>query len=774
MISKRRADGKETTVLANGNRIPNNKLKKETSRYALSAARVESGGLFPQMPNIIIRTPSPEPSSILPTSTSKFIPSTFVSIDNLPWIIFVDLVGKRQWATSTTNAPDSTHEFWVNYNITSKSGQQAASAGMSREAEALNMQASGLSKHALLLFCASLSTETSGQLEIDINTLSTYWKAAIIEREPEKQTSTMNMINSSQKSDVLLGFLELVVFMSSNNLIGADQTYEAVKLIALSGGYEIVASVITVSSLTVEVFAERLFFEALKREDVVLLQIAVEGGADPNSYIPKENMTPLRWSALKDNISMFRVLLKAGADLNLSDNIVPAKDSQEAERSASICGSNKTGKLVLDDQVVKRGDILLSRDAVTPGSEFDTPRSGRSPEPYNTELVCEVCGSPRLQGNALQAAAQTGSFEGVKFLLEAGADPRVSAGRCTGRTALQAAVESENMEIITLLLQSGADLNAPAAYHLGKTALQAAVFATNMKIVINMIEAGADVNGPPSFYNGRTALQAAAEAGAFDICRLLLDRGADVNATAAPHSGKTALQAASGGGHLEIVRMLLEFNADVNGAAASYSGRTALQAAAEKGNIQIVELLIHHGANVNAQPSTPGKTALEAAAGSGRLSIVLLLLQTGAEVQNPPLSTPRKTALQAAVECGSLDIVQALVSAGATISPRYDLSSGRNLLQIAASYGRVGIAYVLLNAYTSYKEHWFTKWWSVAIEEAAKLGRIDMVQLLCNVGASLQDDTVSTFKAALWQSRMNNHKAVSKILRQYLELTVTK
>ncbi|KAJ7346966.1 ankyrin repeat-containing domain protein [Mycena albidolilacea] len=276
----------------------------------------------------------------------------------------------------------------------------------------------------------------------------------------------------------------------------------------------------------------------------------------------------------------------------------------------------------------------------------------------------------------LYMCARLGYIEGVKFLLEAGADIDERgtalhyAAACKhmkivevllehgtdinvrddifGMTVLQTASKNGSIEMVRLLLQNGADINAR------DRDLHTTVWADpwrgvnrHLEIVRRLAKNGAYVNA-----QGDTALQFASANGHLEIVRFLLENGADVG---------SALQCASENGYIEIVRLLLENGADVN---AQAGGRSALHFASKGGYIEIIRLLLENGANINAQRGGSGWTALQCASKDGDIEIVRLLLENDADVN--ARNGENETALHYASEEGYIEIVQLLVDNGAT------------------------------------------------------------------------------------------------------------
>ncbi|KAJ6570993.1 ankyrin repeat-containing domain protein [Mycena vulgaris] len=281
-------------------------------------------------------------------------------------------------------------------------------------------------------------------------------------------------------------------------------------------------------------------------------------------------------------------------------------------------------------------------------------------------------------GSALQAASAGGHGDTVHLLLEKGADMKVTGG--TYGNPLVAASVWGHTEISRLLLEHGADVNE--CYP-----LQAACGNGYPETVQLLLENGADVNAGDNPHG--SPLHVAARYGRTDIVRLLLKNGADVNASGALGS---ALQAASTtpGDYTDLVQLLLDSGADANARGEWYG--SALHAACSSGNIGVVQLLLEHGANVNAAGGRNG-TALQAASRSGHTALVELLLEKEADVNTA--GGKHDSALQTASAGGHTSIVSLLLKKGADVSA----SGGQygSALQAASAQGHTEIVSLLLS-----------------------------------------------------------------------------
>lgn len=234
---------------------------------------------------------------------------------------------------------------------------------------------------------------------------------------------------------------------------------------------------------------------------------------------------------------------------------------------------------------------------------------------------------------ALMHAAACQFPEGVKLLLEAGANVNASTqkgvGAKAGYTALHGVIDGNDpveprsdyavrLQIVKLLLQAGADPNA--VYGADTTPIYSAASAGYVEIVGAMIDAGADPRrSPPGCFS---PLHGAAQGCHETVARRVLDAGMPVDAETT--DGFTPLMTAGYRGCDTLVRLFLERGANPNHRAADgrtplinaalYAQDTATDAQHERA-WRIVKQLLEAGADPTPR-NRKGETALEIASRS--------------------------------------------------------------------------------------------------------------------------------------------------------------
>jgi ankyrin repeat protein len=252
---------------------------------------------------------------------------------------------------------------------------------------------------------------------------------------------------------------------------------------------------------------------------------------------------------------------------------------------------------------------------------------------------------PRGEMTALLVAARQGAFDGVKALIDAGAN--LDLADPVGTTPLIMAIVNRHNDDAELLLENGADPNLTDASGMGalyaatdlrtvgplinRPTPKATSTVDNTDVVAMLLDYGADPNVQlhlpiqPRFHNsgdkqlaeGATPLMRAARTHDLPVMRLLLAHGADANL--ATKNFLTPLLFAAGGGgrirrdrdQIEALKLLLDAGADIN--AFDTTGSTALALAVSRSD-DVVKFLASRGADLEVRDKQ-GRTPLDIATG---------------------------------------------------------------------------------------------------------------------------------------------------------------
>ena len=176
----------------------------------------------------------------------------------------------------------------------------------------------------------------------------------------------------------------------------------------------------------------------------------------------------------------------------------------------------------------------------------------------NHDPDIDLNGLDALGSNAVEAAAETGNYQVVKMLLDAGLDPNV---KCRNEyTALLVSVLDNEYEIEEMLLKNGADPDITNNNHGGVTPLFVAVrnaAESNDRKKIRSIELLLKYGADPDIQDEsrhHTPIFVAARYGKLELVKILAENGADVNKPT--KANKTPLDQAIKNGHTDVADYL--------------------------------------------------------------------------------------------------------------------------------------------------------------------------------------------------------------------------
>ena len=191
--------------------------------------------------------------------------------------------------------------------------------------------------------------------------------------------------------------------------------------------------------------------DAVKDGDLARLQELIEAGEDLAAQ-DKLFGTALHWSAFIDNANAARLLIDAGADVNVQR----ISDQQTALHTA-----------------VERGSLGVATLLIDAGADLEAHAAD------GTTPLCLAAGADRV--------------DTIGLLVDAGAD--IFAPGIRNATLMDCATITNSVRAIEQLVARGADVNAKVGS--GKTALTVASYLGRVDAVRKLVELGADVNGAP-------------------------------------------------------------------------------------------------------------------------------------------------------------------------------------------------------------------------------------------------------------------------------------
>jgi ankyrin repeat protein len=413
---------------------------------------------------------------------------------------------------------------------------------------------------------------------------------------------------------------------------------------------------------------------------------------------------------------------------------------------------------------------IFGRSQTTTADESDDLSPVYDENATNTSLMAAViAGDLDLASQAVEARASLdrydwhlgysplgmaisrGHVDLVRFLLDAGANPRT--GSLT-MTALGLAAEQGEAEIIQMLLPRGIDVNEPVGQD-AWTALLSAIKHGHRSVVQLLVTAGANVN---IWSRGETPILLAAKCEEREIYNYLYPLIGTALRLCADRDGEQLLQTTrkrrireqnrpvekfievATAGNIYEVNRAIEFGIEIDAIGAC--GHNALMAAAYYGHRSIIKALLAAGADPNLISDGYdglgfGMTALMFAASSffasDRHLVAKQLVTAGADVNQQ--GAGGKTAIMYAALAGNgyRTCVETLISAGADLDLRDD--RGHTILTLVAAAENYQMFNLLLQAGASTEGLE-----SIQLIQAATIGNLDRVQSLLSARVNLDLD----------------------------------
>ncbi|KAJ5813170.1 hypothetical protein N7447_010193 [Penicillium robsamsonii] len=393
-------------------------------------------------------------------------------------------------------------------------------------------------------------------------------------------------------------------------------------------------------------------------------------------------LTPIALAAKIKGTELLKILVDAGADVNVSEQSGNAF-------SVAIRFHNFEGAKYLIQKAKTEVNLPILE------ASFCTLLERASTDSRNLEIVkCLVEAGAKVNpsecgehGTPLAAAAygtnnanKASSIETVKYLVKAGADIHKGDGK---KSPVSLAVLGQDIEVLKYLVDVGAELNVAEEF-------EQSIRSGFLEGVKYLIQKGADVNQPFTEGDHGAVLEyAAARDRTLDITKELVGAGADVNLLSQNGVYGSPLAAAVAsylGGDIDAAKYLIQSGADVNLSLPHGKYGNALTAAIAHGcDVEVVEYLIEAGADVNASSQYGDYDSALAAAVVSRDStdVVKILVRAGANVNLPLKRGDCGSALAVAANKGDLEVVEFLVEAGADVNMPLENGDYRNALAAA-------------------------------------------------------------------------------------------
>ena len=382
-----------------------------------------------------------------------------------------------------------------------------------------------------------------------------------------------------------------------------------------------------------------------------VLQEIIDQGADVNAT-NKNNRTALMMACEKKLEDAIHLLLKAGAETNISDiygktclmyaiDRYCSKAVLQAiiDQGTDVNASNKHNPTALTLACTTNHEdaihVLLKAGSDTNIGDI-----------YGeTCLMCAVhghCSKEVLQAiidqgadvnatnksnhTALMLACMKSHEDAIHVLLKAGSESNISD--IYGETCLVCAVRGHcSKEVLQAIIDQGTDVNASNEHN--PTALMLACTTNHEDAIHVLLKAGSNTNIADIY--GETCLVCAVRGHCSkEVLQAIIDLGTDVNVT--NRNNHTALMMACQKNHEDAIHVLLKAGSDTN---IAHNGYTCLMYAVSRHcSKEVLQAIIDHGADVNATDKY-NRTALTLACKNGNIDAIHVLLKAGSDTNIP-------------------------------------------------------------------------------------------------------------------------------------------
>ncbi|XP_074764166.1 LOW QUALITY PROTEIN: CARD- and ANK-domain containing inflammasome adapter protein-like [Athene noctua] len=392
---------------------------------------------------------------------------------------------------------------------------------------------------------------------------------------------------------------------------------------------------------------------------------------ETRSYRNKHNF--LHMAALKDESSLAKMLLKAGASTEGKD-----ERGQTALSYAVSQGSENTAKVLLeagasvDSNMAEKAfnsnhpsifKILLEYSKDLPSDIMESALFRAVQKNLHGIVAAlidrgaDINACNEIQYTPLLLACGTGKAESAEVLIKKGANLGIKTP--ASDTALHLAVQAGAASLTNLLLHKGMGINL--RNQADETPLHVAALHNQGALVGLLVNAGAKINAVTKEWV--TPLHIASQRGHADVAQQLLHHKADVNVK--DKQSKSPLHFAAERGDKTMAEILLNANADPS--AQDKEKKTPLHTAAVRGHLGIIKVLLAKKGRSGAK-DMDGCTPMHYAAIKGNTEIVKILLTSRKNKNIDDRNIWRKTTLHIAAEHGHSNLINLLLSHGAAIN----------------------------------------------------------------------------------------------------------
>ena len=260
----------------------------------------------------------------------------------------------------------------------------------------------------------------------------------------------------------------------------------------------------TIKPADVEVYGNSALLAAVNQNQVALVRVLTEAGADVN-LTDERNNTLLHIAAEQCDPEIMQILLGAGADVSEVDTVLIKAAYKGWQRCVDLLTSKGADVNKLNEKgesaayyAAQNGHLRVLETLITAGASVNIvnkvgtsvlTEAVRNNHPQCVDLLIKAGADVNLCDNyVFHKAMAMGYSSCVKLLIEAGLDVNHS----TYSECLLHALKNRSFTCFKLLLEAGANVNTLNSY--GSSALYYAANVAQDRCVVMLLKAGAFIN----------------------------------------------------------------------------------------------------------------------------------------------------------------------------------------------------------------------------------------------------------------------------------------
>ncbi|XP_057337606.1 ankyrin-1-like [Microplitis mediator] len=474
---------------------------------------------------------------------------------------------------------------------------------------------------------------------------------------------------------------------------------------------------------------------------------------------PQDNKPPMVYSISKNNLEIFNLLLDSGARIEKNDATLLNEAAYVAnlsmvkillEHGVDVNGKNELQITGLHSVVYKANDNLLRH--------LGDNQARESIVNLFLNLGADVNARVTDNRSVLHLAVENNYESIVEIFLKHNANVNLIDNK--GRTPLFIAVKNNNENITRSLLKYNANVNLATLNNV--TPLHIAIVNKYEKLVEILLENNADTSS--RYLNeDNTPLHMSVKYNFDNITKMLLKHNADVNSKNS--NGSTPLHIAVKNNNLNIVTTLLENNADVN--AIDKCQKTPLYFAKKEDHVEITNSILKYKPKISSIYEFKTTKLHEAARTGNWLDVLDYLDDYPYDVNT--INYNGSLPLHIAVENSFFGVVEYLLEYRADAN--FTNEQGQTSVHIAAEHGSTENVVEILFQHMG-NANCINKDGSTPLMIAVERNHLKLIDLVMRWGASINFKNYAGDTALHLATKTERNEIIFKLIRYGADINI--